>query len=93
LVVPVPQVTVQAPRLQSCPLGHTVPQAPQLALSVCRSRQVPSQLVVTPPQLTWHMPLLQICPDAQAMPQPPQCWLFDASSDSHPVAGSLSQSA
>jgi hypothetical protein len=30
---------------QICPAGHMVPQAPQLALSLCVSRQVPEQLV------------------------------------------------
>jgi hypothetical protein len=38
-VWPVPQATVQAPPTQDSPLGHTVPQVPQLLLSLVRLAQ------------------------------------------------------
>jgi hypothetical protein len=47
-IAPVPQRVspvgqAQAPIVQVCPLGHTVPQAPQLALSLAVSTQAMPQ--------------------------------------------------
>jgi hypothetical protein len=45
-----PQETRHMPPEQTCPPGHAVPQAPQLALSLERSRQAPMQSVRPAPQ-------------------------------------------
>src|SRR3954469_22083631 len=68
-----------------CPLGQTVPQAPQLFGSFCRSTQVPPQsvrpvaqavVVVPPPPLGSHsLKLLQYMPSPQAAPHAPQLLL------------------
>ena len=55
-VVPVTHDTVQVPREQTVPEGHTLPQVPQLPTSVARSRQVPEQFVVPSMQDTWQRP-------------------------------------
>ena len=54
--VPVAQVTVQVPREQTVPDGHTLPQRPQLLTSVETSRHTPEQLVVPAPHDTAHTP-------------------------------------
>jgi hypothetical protein len=51
---------------------HVVPQAPQLALSVCSSTQVPLQFVRPAWQLNVHFPLEQALPAGHAVPQLPQ---------------------
>ncbi len=56
---PAPQLTAHAPPEQTMPAEHAVPQAPQLRLSVWRSRHVPAQLVSVEPQLTAHAPVAQ----------------------------------
>ncbi len=66
------QVVAQRPRLQTCPLGHARPQAPQLAVSVCRLRHAPAHMASTPGQLKTHAPATQRCPAAQAFPHAPQ---------------------
>ncbi len=53
---PVWQVTTQRPAVQTWPPGQAVPQAPQLLLSVVRSRHTPEQFVVPDTQLTAHDP-------------------------------------
>ncbi len=47
-------------------------QAPQLLLSVSRSRQTPEQFVVPDTQVTVHTPAEQTWPDEHARPQAPQ---------------------
>jgi hypothetical protein len=82
--------------------GHPAPQAPQCAALDASSTSQPllgslSQSPKPALHATRHRPPSQrptaLAPATQAIPQAPQCWLFDASSASHPVAGSLSQSA
>ncbi len=77
--VPVPQVAKgdaqvapQWPPEHTCPAAQGVPQAPQLALLVCRSAQVPAQLVSPAPHETTHIPPVQEWPAAQALPHIPQ---------------------
>jgi hypothetical protein len=52
-----------------------LPQAPQLASSLDRSRQVPEQTVWPLAQVTVHAPFTHREPDGQAVPQAPQFWL------------------
>jgi hypothetical protein len=52
---------------------QTVPQAPQLFLSVARVTQVPAQLVSPVPQAVPQCPETQTWPGAQAVVQLPQC--------------------
>jgi hypothetical protein len=49
-----------------------MPQAPQLAASLCRSTQPPLQAVRPETQLGVQLPLAQRWPLGQAMPQVPQ---------------------
>ena len=49
---PVPHETTHAPAVQAEPAAQTVPHAPQLRLSVWRSRHTPAQLVEPDAQLT-----------------------------------------
>jgi hypothetical protein len=58
------------PAEQKRPLGHTVPQPPQLRLSLAVGRHWPWQSVWPAGQV--QVPLLQTCPMAQARPQLPQ---------------------
>ena len=62
------------PRRQPCPVGHTRPQAPQLARSLCRlAHAVPQALSpVAQPQ----RPDAQICESVHTTPHAPQLsWL------------------
>ena len=52
LVRPARHETVHVPREQTVPEGHTLPQVPQLLVSVGRSRQTPAQFVVPAPHET-----------------------------------------
>jgi uncharacterized membrane protein len=49
----VPAVQAQLPPEQVCPVGHALPQLPQLLLSLLESRQVPAQQ-----SPLWHCPLI-----------------------------------
>lgn len=49
---------VQAPAVQVCPLPQAMPQAPQLAASVCKFLQVPEQLVW--PAMQTQAPAVQV---------------------------------
>lgn len=60
---------VHTPRLQTWPVAHLVPHAPQLDASLCRSLQVPPQLVCPDAQ---QVPLEQTWPDEHTLPQLPQ---------------------
>jgi hypothetical protein len=71
-VRPAPHETAHVPALHTCPAGHALPQAPQFALSVARSRQVPPQLVSDVPQNTSQRPSVQTCPAEHTLPQVPQ---------------------
>ena len=44
----------QTPAAHACPAEHARPQAPQLALSLWRSRHTPEQLVVPVAQVVEH---------------------------------------
>ncbi len=77
--VPVPQVASgdaqvapQWPSEHNWPVGHTLLHAPQLALLVFRSAQVPPQLVSPAPHETTHIPPVHEWPAAQALPHMPQ---------------------
>jgi hypothetical protein len=61
-----------APAPQTCPAAHALPQAPQLARSLWRSRQTPAHSLVPATQETRHAPPSQTCPEAHALPQAPQ---------------------
>jgi hypothetical protein len=71
-VRPAAHDTRHTPAAQICPSAQLVPQAPQLARSVCRSRQVPEQLESPVPHDTWHTPAEHTWPAAQSVPQVPQ---------------------
>jgi hypothetical protein len=57
---------------QACPAEHTRPQAPQLALSVVRSRHTPEQLVVPEAHDTLHVPAAHTWPAEQTCAHAPQ---------------------
>jgi hypothetical protein len=59
-----------------------LPQAPQWALLVCRSRHTPAQSVVPWPQLEAQRPALQSCPAGQALPHMPQ-WALSVCRSRH----------
>ena len=59
-----------SPALHSFPLGHALPQLPQLAGSDVTSTQVPEQLDC--PVGHWHAPTKHCFPPAHAAPQLPQ---------------------
>lgn len=76
---PLPQVTSGAaqvvphtPPEHTRPAGHAAPQAPQLALSVCRLVHMPPQLVRPAPQTGTHAPAVHPLPGGQARPHAPQ---------------------
>ena len=54
------------------PLGQTLPQAPQLALSVWRLAHVVPQLVCPVVQYNPHVPPAQMYPAGHLWPQVPQ---------------------
>jgi hypothetical protein len=60
------------PLEQTCPFAQALPQAPQLARSLCRSRHAPPHSVCPSRQLTTHAPRSQMRPLGQALPQAPQ---------------------
>ena len=60
----------QRPIVQVWPPAHTVPQAPQLLLSVCELTQLPLQSVV--PVAQPQAPIAHTRPVGQARPQAPQ---------------------
>jgi hypothetical protein len=78
---------------QPCPVGQAFPQAPQCAVLVAVSAQVPLQRVVAPVQLVPQTPSEHTEPVAQAFPHMPQCAFEALSSTSHPLAALPSQSA
>jgi hypothetical protein len=64
-----PEAHWQTPLAQLPPVGHTVPQPPQLLLSVCSFTQAPLQRLVGALQLVTHPPPLQVTdPPAGAAP-------------------------
>jgi hypothetical protein len=66
------QLITQRPPVQISPAAHAVPHIPQLARSVCTSRQLPLQLVRLMAQVTAHMPIEHTCPPAHAVSHIPQ---------------------
>jgi hypothetical protein len=79
LVRLIPQVEPHLPSAQNSGLVHTVPQAPQLTLSVFVLTQAPVQAVWPAAQVALHFPLEQTSPPAHAVPQAPQLVGSDAS--------------
>ncbi len=63
---------MHTPDEQIVPAPQTRPQAPQLLLSLARSRQTPEQLVVPAVHETVHALLEHTWPAGQARPQAPQ---------------------
>ena len=72
LVSPVWQDSEHLPALQTSPAFHTVPQAPQLVMSVWRLTQVPEQLFSPLWQDNVHLPAEQTSPALQVLPHEPQ---------------------
>lgn len=68
-------MTPHVPPKQASPAGQTVPQAPQLRLSLLVTVQTPPQLVEPETQVTPHLPPEQTSPVGQTVPQVPQFWL------------------
>jgi hypothetical protein len=62
----------QLPAWHVVPPLHTVPQTPQLALSVCRSTQDTPHAASPAPHVSWHMPATHCWLPAHCTPQPPQ---------------------
>jgi len=71
---PVPQV----PPLQSCPLGHATPHAPQWVASIVVSTQAPLHTVWPLGQA--QRPAVHRWSSGQTMPQPPQ-WVGSVVAD------------
>ncbi len=69
-----PDGHAQLPATQAVPPVQVRAQAPQLVLSVCRSRQVPEHTVCPAEQVVVQAPARQIWPPGQTLPQAPQ-WL------------------
>jgi hypothetical protein len=75
---PAAQVSAHVPAVQVWPEAQTLPQAPQLTLSVRKSAQVPtppsflSQALNPGAQLVAHLPALQASPEKQGALQAPQ---------------------
>lgn len=66
-----PTISTQIP-MPHCPLGQTVPQAPQLLGSFCKSTQAP-QSVSPAAQVATHWPNPSQCtPNPQLLPHAPQ---------------------
>ena len=72
--------------------GHTVPQAPQFALSVCSLTQVPLQLASPLWQVSVQVPAEHTWPGPQAFPQAPQFATLVSGLISQPFAAIKSQS-
>ena len=71
-LVPLPQLVWQLPPEQAMPAGQTVPQAPQLLLSVARELQTPPQSFSPLLQVIAQRPRLQSSLAGQTVPQAPQ---------------------
>jgi len=78
LVVPVGQLTVQAPFEQTLPLPQAVPQAPQFMLSVCAFTHALPHRVRPAGQAFTQLPVTHVTEPplggVQALPQAPQFW-------------------
>ena len=72
IVVPPPQLVWQLPLEQTVPEGQTVPQTPQLTLSVARELQTPLQSCSPLLQVIAQWPRLHSSPAGQTAPQAPQ---------------------
>jgi hypothetical protein len=70
LVAPIGQLSVQLPLTQTCPEGQTVPQPPQLLLSICGLTQTALQTISPIGQA--HALFTQLAPIAQTLPHIPQ---------------------
>jgi len=68
-------VRLHAELLQTYPAGQTVPQVPQLWLSVVVTAQMPEQFVCPVTQETAQALPEQTCPLGHTVPQNPQLWL------------------
>jgi hypothetical protein len=77
---PVPAPNTHAPFEQATPclVLHSLPQLPQLSLSLCRLAHTEVPHGVPDAHTSLHAPLTQLCPGAQLRAQLPQ---FAASSD------------
>jgi hypothetical protein len=60
------------PLLQTSPLPHCLPHAPQLFGSIFVSAHFDPQSVVPPPHVVAHLPTEHTSPDGHAVPQVPQ---------------------
>jgi hypothetical protein len=69
---PAPHETSQRPMEHTRPPGHTLPHAPQLALSVADEMQRPPQLIWSAPQRGAHTPARHTSPASHARPHAPQ---------------------
>ena len=65
-----PQLAAQTPALQTSPVAHALPHAPQFAGSLDGSTQAVPH-VIWPAGHT-QAPALQVCPMPQALPHAPQ---------------------
>jgi hypothetical protein len=65
---------VQMPALQTWPEAQTLPQPPQLLVSVAKFLQVPLHMTLGALQadVATQVPALQVRPEPQTLPQPPQ---------------------
>ena len=64
----------QLPATHDAPMGHRLPQPPQLRSSVCGSthRPEPPQEISPVGQPIWQVPAEHMLPGPQSLPQPPQ---------------------
>ncbi len=81
---PAPHSSVQRPMEHTSPAAQAVPQAPQLARSVCRSTQRPLHAACPVGQPIWHCPATHTWVRAQAVPQAPQWSALDCVSTHAP---------
>ena len=79
----------QVPLRQVVPAGHTVPQAPQLPLSVQVSTQATPQNCLDDAPSHTHSTPLQCWPEGQVLPQPPQLALSFFGTHTPPQCRSL----
>lgn len=70
---PSEQPAAHVPPMQVNPAPHALPHAPQFALSLVVSTQLPEQVVFPPVQA--HAPLWQVVPPEQVLEHPPQLLL------------------
>ncbi len=66
----VPAAQPQTPAVQGCPVGHTLPHAPQLVALVLVFTHAAPQRVVPPGHA--HTPPTHDCAAGQTVPQAPQ---------------------